>query len=93
MCFCVSLELERGWLLVTKTVHRKCSSRGGLRIRGVTASLGRVESVGKRMGMVAYPRLGASVALGVDPDVLRGEKESVSSKEMQMQEMDCCGCC
>lgn len=28
MCFCVSLELERGWFLVTKTVHKKCSSRG-----------------------------------------------------------------
>lgn len=33
---------------------------------------------GNRMGVVAYPRLGASVALGVDPDVLQRKKRSQS---------------
>jgi len=69
---CVSLELGRGWLLVNENSPQDapCPGEAGAKSSRCHRIAGSGKFGGKRK-LVAYPRLGASAALGIDPDVLQ----------------------
>lgn len=90
--FCVSWELERVWFLVTKTVHRKCSPRGGAKISRCHRIAGSGRIGGEKDGNGSIP----STWSGCCPRsrsrcTAKENQRSVSGK--RCRKLDCCGCC
>lgn len=86
---CILVQPERGWLFCDEKSPTGGGRPGEPRVRGVTASMAGSGRFGGKGKLVAYPRLGASVALGIDPDVLRGKGSVSSDAENGQGLLDC----